>query len=183
MSALLDEHIERISEDDEYWSPVKDFESRFFVSSLGRIVSHDHRKNTVALLRPCIDSTGYFATDLRSKPLHRRVRVHVLVAEHFLTTPRFDVRRTVNHKNGDRLDNRAVNLEWITARANCAHARATGLLDNRGSRHVLAKLTERDVLTIRALRGLLSSKEIAGLYKLNDRYVRDVIAGRTWRHI
>lgn len=57
----------------------------------------------------------------------------------------------VNHKNGDKADNRAVNLEYVTNRANLAHAYGTGLLDNRGTKNGRSKLTEEEVREMRSL--------------------------------
>ena len=51
--------------------------------------------------------------------------VHRLVAVHFVDG--FDVDREVNHLNGDKTDNRAVNLEWVTRTQNHNHAVDIGL--------------------------------------------------------
>jgi len=45
--------------------------------------------------------------------------VHRLVAIYFIDNP--DNKREVNHKNLDRADNRAENLEWITSSDNQKH--------------------------------------------------------------
>ena len=46
--------------------------------------------------------------------------IHRLVATAFIANP--GKRRTVNHKNGDRTDNRVENLEWATHSENQLHA-------------------------------------------------------------
>lgn len=50
--------------------------------------------------------------------------IHRLVAEMFIPNP--EHLATVNHKNGNGLDNRVENLEWMSARDNCLHAKNNG---------------------------------------------------------
>ena len=61
-------------------------------------------------------TTGYPTVSLgrRNKQL-----VHRLVAEAFIPNP--ERRPQVNHKNGDRTDNRVNNLEWVSSRENILH--------------------------------------------------------------
>lgn len=97
------------------------------VSSLGRVRSIDR---TVLkklgstgnikgkLLTPQIGTNGYPSVRLKSGS--SMVSVHRLVAEAFLLNPHN--KRTVNHKNGIRSDNRLSNLEWATYSENSTHA-------------------------------------------------------------
>jgi len=61
--------------------------------------------------------TGY----LRIRAKSRYYFIHVLIAKTFIPNPKR--KKTVNHKNGDKLDNRKVNLEWNTQKENNEHAR------------------------------------------------------------
>lgn len=65
--------------------------------------------------------TDYFSISLGGK---NRYLIHRLVATAFIPNP-LDLPQ-VNHKNGNGLDNRAENLEWVTNRDNALHAKENG---------------------------------------------------------
>ena len=49
----------------------------------------------------------------------KKIYVHRLVAKHLVGEEQFGLQ--VNHKNGNKHDNRAENLEWVTRRGNMLH--------------------------------------------------------------
>ena len=53
--------------------------------------------------------------------------VHTLVAETFVHNPDPENKKYVNHIDGNKHNNSASNLEWVTARENQEHAYRTGL--------------------------------------------------------
>lgn len=102
--------------ENEVWKSV---DGRYQISNLGRI------KNGSRVLRPSVDNHGYYALSIRHKEKVYRRSIHILVAQQFhdnpLTLP------VVNHKDGDKLNNRADNLEWTTHKQNINHALKSGL--------------------------------------------------------
>src|SRR5699024_966719 len=75
-------------------------------------------------------------------------RLTRLVAEHFVPNP--DNKETVNHKNGNKLDDRAENLEWMTREENMQHAYDNNLKKPmKGTLNANAKLTDDEVREIR----------------------------------
>ena len=110
-----------------------------------------------------------------------RFFIHRLVAETFC--PPFKG-ETVNHLNGDKADNRASNLKWVSQSENDKHAYSTGLkVPIAGQKHGMSKLTEDDVKNILSLKGEKNSVEIGALFGVNPRTIRDILNGVTWKHL
>ena len=104
--------------DKEIWLPVKNFEGFYEVSNMGNV-----RRTKSKRLR-AISHTEYYSHVLLSvNGKHTTLRVHRLVAEAFL--PPIEGKNHVNHKNGDKHDNRVDNLEWCTQAENNLHAYRT----------------------------------------------------------
>lgn len=101
----------------ETWKRIDGFE-RYAVSSLGRV----KRCATGRILHQC-NSAGYKTVMLffDGKTKKRR-SVHRLVAEAFLDNP--DCLPEVNHKDGNKSNNCADNLEWCTRSENQQHRRS-----------------------------------------------------------
>lgn len=129
----------------EEWRPVRGWETRYEVSSHGRV-----RKYDGTVIGQWLNHDGYCLVRLASP--RSTQRVHRLVAEAFLEGG--DRALVVNHKDADRTNNRLDNLEWCTQPENMQHARNSGRLNgdhSRGIRPVTAKLTDDQVEKIRVL--------------------------------
>lgn len=131
----------------EEWRPCPGYEDIYEVSSTGRV-----RRLAAARggrigyeLKGMIDGRGYRTYTLRKSVTFRSEKAHRLVCAAFNNGRTLD-RRFVNHKNGDRLDNRAENLEWVTNRENIQHAFAAGHIDTtnrQGANHPKARAVTR----------------------------------------
>lgn len=79
----------------------------------------------------------------------RYKKVHRLVAEAFVSNP--DKKPEVNHKDGNKLNNAASNLEWVTRQENMRHAIGSGLCKplGKGEDGLRAILTQEQVDFIR----------------------------------
>lgn len=172
--------IEANKNDLEEFKPVLGFETRFYISSFGRLVSHDHRKNTIKFMSPSLDGTKYLSVKLRMKPKALTIRVHSLVANHFCEGKKED-KFWINHIDGNKLNNHYSNLEWVTPARNVQHAVETGLMDFKGSKHPSSKLKNEDVFEIRRLgKAGITHQAIASKFNVSRRQVGDILKGRNW---
>jgi len=92
----------------------------------------------------------------------------------------------VNHKNGDKSDNRVENLEYVTCRENIRHCWRTGLHGTqhcRGEANNHAKLKVDDVKAIRELHPAASLRELAFLYGVTKSTISLIVRRKTWKHI
>lgn len=121
---------------EEIWKDVCGFEGLYLVSNFGRVKGLDRvvlRKNQGTLnvrgklLKVKTLSSGYYKVNLNCNGSAFSKRVHRLVASAFIPNPKNH--KTVNHKNGNKLDNRVPNLEWCSLPDNLKHAKSMGLLD------------------------------------------------------
>lgn len=113
---------------EEEWRPVVGFEGLYEVSNLGRVRSLDRIVKRVKtgqlfcrgqILKPLRLATGYSRVDLAKNKKHFHKAIHRLVAEAFIPNP--EKKPYVNHINGERSDNRVLNLEWADNSDNQRH--------------------------------------------------------------
>jgi hypothetical protein len=165
----------------EEWRRVEGWP--YEVSSEGRIRRAASASGTRVglILKQGRSRDGYSRAQLRRHGRTWMVYVHCLVAEAFLG-PRPEGFQ-VNHKNGDKADPRAENLEWVTSTENQIHAYDTGL-QLRGEGHGRAKLTEAQVAQIRArYTGAWGQQTALGNeYGVSQATISAIVRGAGWTH-
>lgn len=107
---------------EEQWKPIEGYEGIYEVSSIGRVRSLDRYDRRGIFRKSQIIKTkrhpeGYRSVSLWSDGKQTPLLVHRLVAQAFLPNP--DNLPDVNHKDEDKTNNRADNLEWCTKEYNC----------------------------------------------------------------
>ena len=156
---------------------IDGFEGLYSVSEDGVVFSL--RKGMRPLL-PHMKKCGYAYVGLRQgagiKPSYRRV--HRLVAEAFIDNPHG--KPQVNHIDGDKHNNVASNLEWVTASENMAHASEAGLLIT-GQDHHESKLSDDQVRAIYLSN--LSYKKTAEFFPICAQTVCNIKKRRIYRSV
>ena len=118
---------------EEIWKSIKGYEGLYEISSYGRVKSLERfvygngngkYKIFEKILKPRIRSK-YYSVSLSKNSIKKKCCVHRLVAINFIDNSLN--KPEVNHINGNKLDNRVENLEWVTAKENQQHASRTGL--------------------------------------------------------
>lgn len=153
----------------------------YYVTDDGRIWSE--RSQKYMSMRP--DKDGYLKVALISSEVpegkRHRYSVHRLVLENFNPVEGME-KLQVNHKDGNKKNNRLENLEWTTCQENIAHAIKNNL---RAEINGSAKLNKEDVLEIIKL--LLSKKytnvEIAKLYKVDEETIGRIKRKQSWKKL
>lgn len=109
---------------------------------------------------------------------YKKLYVHRLVAETYIPNP--NNLDTVNHKDGDKMNNHIDNLEWTTRRDNCEHARLNGLSHNISQG--IKNLTYEEYLKIFELRDDgLSYRKIAEKLNTNHKRIMDIYKGKRYK--
>lgn len=103
---------------------------------------------------------------------NRMYSVHRLVAMAFIPNP--NNLPEVNHKNGDKSDNRSDNLEWVTGKDNVKHALKAGLTQT--------KLQYEDVQTIKQLyaTGNYTYYDLADMYNVSYSNIGYIVRNDIW---
>lgn len=168
----------------EIWKPVTDFPNTE-VSNLGRVRSLFRGGCKIRSLIK--HENGYLTVGLQRGRIKKRARVHILVANAFVGPN--PAKLDVNHKDGDKTNNRADNLEYVTRSENLKHAFKMGLawytpFRERGENKPNTTLRDQDVITMREefAKGV-SRHDLAARYKISYYTVWDITARRRWTHI
>lgn len=98
----------------EHWKAISGYEGIYEVSDLGRVRSLKYGKEKI--LKPGKNNWGYLKVSLCKDGHVKKLTVHRLVAEAFIPNPQG--LETVNHKDEDKTNNFASNLEWMSIKDN-----------------------------------------------------------------
>ena len=113
----------------EIWRDIEGYQGLYQISNKGHAKSLKWGKERI--LKPWINSSGYYYIILCNDSVKKAFRLHRLVAETFITNP-YNLPE-VNHKDENKKNNCVDNLEWMRHIDNCNY----GTRNERISRKIL----------------------------------------------
>jgi hypothetical protein len=175
---------------DERWVPVPGYDGSYEVSSFGRVRSvdrcittrHGVRKQLASVLQsPWMNRDGYLRVGLCNDGVRQKYRVHTLVLLAFVGECPDGME--CRHLDGCKTNNKLSNLKWGTHLENCEDMEKHGKR-SRGENHTSAKLTKKQVVTIRKQR--TRGETLASLsdsFGVSTAQIRRIVDGVEWRHV
>lgn len=162
--------------DNEIYKQVIGYEGYYEISNHGNVRSTSYKG--VKQLSPSIQRNGYLNVIFCIKQIKAHKTIHRLVAINFIDNP--DNLPTVNHLDGNKLNNLVDNLEWCTVEHNNLHAKNNSLLQRYEDRPA-AKLTIEKVLSIPSLidRGA-TTDDLKNYFNVSRRCIDNIFQGKNW---
>ena len=173
----------------EEWRDVVDEDNEhkgaYQISNCGR--ARSFKQGKVKLLKIQIDrDSGYLYICFYSngKRDFANTLIHIIVAKAFIPNP--ENKPQVNHKDGNKKNNCAWNLEWVTPSENIKHAYELGLAKS-GCAHCSAVLSPEQVREIRCncILGDLEHgiKSFARKFNVSDSVISNAYHRRTYKDV
>lgn len=170
---------------DVIYGPIK--KGMYEASNKGRI----RNKITGHIMTQCPSEKGYLMTIFRCEDnKSRSIKTHRVIAELFVPGKTKE-RNEVNHKDGDKNNIAASNLEWSTRKENIRHGFNTGLIPvMKGSKNGMAVIDEKIAeIACEALRFYCGNIQMVIIalrkhgIKIDNSKLYDIKRKRTWVEI
>lgn len=146
----------------------------YYINEKGNVYSDKTKK----ILKHTINKKGYHIVSLRNYSDKSNTQiVHRLVASVFILNP-YNLPQ-VNHKDFDKSNNYASNLEWCTNEYNTEHKLNSYISGKR--KNPVAKLNEEKIKEVRA--SDLSHTELAKKYGVNRTTIREIREYKYWKWV
>lgn len=126
--------------------------------------------------------TGYIYVGLRKEKKQRMLLAHRAVATAWISPSPFE-KACVAHLDGDRTNNQASNLSWVTHSENERQKVAHGT-SNTGERNPASRLTEALVTAMRERRTQgISYPKLGREFGVSTSIAHYACTGKNWRHV
>lgn len=173
---------------EEIWKPVVGYEGIYEVSNHGNVKALERyvpykrwgkaykKKLKEKFLKP--SKSLYCHTILSKDGDKEEVTIHRLVAEAFVENS--ELKCCVNHIDGNKLNNNAENLEWVTHSENHIHAADIGLKPTAERSH-LTKFSREKITAVyeEYKNGGTNQKRLAIKYGISHTHVNRIVNQKT----
>ena len=168
----------------ENWRDIKKSAGLYQISDCGRVKSLWYGKEKI--IQPSVNSADYMHLTLCVNGDQIYCNVHVLVAEEFVPNP--ENLPEVNHRDGNKLNNCAWNLEWTTRQKNLIHASQKGLLKiKKSADNPCTKLTLEDAKYIHRVyvshHRKFDGRALAKTFGFVPQTIYNIIRGNTCKEV
>ena len=170
--------------DEEEFKSIVETNNRYSISNFGNIINNKNNR----LMKQTINPDGYPGVrlfngyDENKKELHYNSTTHRLVAKYFVNNPKPNLYNSVNHIDGNKLNNHYTNLEWCNQQYQVDHAIKNNLSNPQTAS---AKLTEDQVIEVCKLltEHKLTQKQIAEKFGVKKDVIGGIKRGKHWTNI
>ena len=100
----------------EEWKPIAETEGKYLISNDGRLKSYC--RYSAIIVKPYSNQYGYYRADIRRSGKRVTALIHRLVANAFVINDNPKENDTVDHIDGNKHNNRASNLRWLSRSEN-----------------------------------------------------------------
>lgn len=100
----------------EEWKPIAETDGKYLISNYGRLKSYCRYR--AIIVKPYSNQYGYYRADIRRNGKRVTALIHRLVANAFVINDNPKDNDTVDHIDGDKHNNRASNLRWLSRSEN-----------------------------------------------------------------
>lgn len=161
MAPALENHYSHNRHHPEYasyieeWRSIGGYEGLYEVSNFGqvrsldRVIKRDSLQGDLQkrgqIKKAHVTPKGYLRMQLAKDGEQKNFLVHRLVANAFLPSAVLESNE-INHKDGNKRNNRAKNLEWVTSQYNLQHSYDLGLRDGIQLKYIV-HCVELDITT------------------------------------
>jgi small nuclear ribonucleoprotein (snRNP)-like protein len=168
-----------INEDEEEWMDW-DENTLYQISNQGRVkrkqYTTTHNRTWIErTLTNTLTNDGYLKVGVKLNEERKDRRVHQLVAQTWIPNPNNFIE--INHKNGNKLDNRVENLEWVSRSENMKHAIDNNLIILPRYKGKLSK-EQREEIIYKYNTTTISKRQLAKDYDVSHTTINSIFQNK-----